>query len=244
MVARRGARERHPEWMLGLDGGRLGLGTEIPERGRVRSALFKELTGGEPVKANLMRMNSVEFIPTAKYLMYGNAPPLLPGWDSGLKRRLVFVQCHAKPEAERVEGLSASIIQDEGPAILHYLANLCALDHDRHAERGKWLPSPSSASKTETADLFAANNPLADAIASCVNITGEAYHWTASKDIHAAVSKYYDAEGLGKAPTAHRIGPALRNAAADAKLSVQRHKPARVWGWLGVQMHDQDQNSP
>lgn len=238
LIARSRARERHPEWQLMLDGSRLAFGTEIPESGRVRAGMFKELTGGESITTNLMRMNSVEFFPTAKYLFYGNAPPSLPGWDSGLKRRLVFIICHPKPKAERVEGLAATIIQDEGPAILHYLANLCALAHDRYSETGKWLPAPSSASKAETADLFAANNPLEEALSCVVRITGDPFDFIPGRDVNKAVADHYDAEGIGRPPVARMIGAAIREKAHRKKLSVANKLKTidgkQVKCWLGV----------
>ena len=234
LVASRHARERHPEWMLRLDGARFGVGTEIPDRGRIRSGLFKELTGGEELTANRMRMDSTTFRPTAKLLLYGNAPPALPGWDDGLKRRLVVIKCHALPKEERIAGLADTIIQSESGAILALLANLAATGFDRFSEGRNWLPEPSRASVAESDDLFAQNDPLGSAIDALFKFTGGTDHWLASRDIRAAIAKHYEAEGLGKPPTAKAVAPALKAAAAKRRRKFDRHKKARGHGWLGI----------
>lgn len=237
LVAQRHARERHPEWMIGLDGARLGIGTEIPERGRVNTGLFKELTGGEDIVANLMRMNSITFTPTTKYLLYGNAPPTLPGWDDGLKRRIVVVPCHAKPKAERVEGLAQQIVTDEGPAIMHYLASLAATCYDRHCEGRKWLPEPSARSAKETADLFDSNDPLGQAVEAVFNFTGDPTHRVMSKDIVAAVSTFYDNEGFtGRKPSSRTIAATLKAIAKREMTFFDVYRTNKGRGWRGIQL--------
>ena len=51
---------------------------EMPPGGRLRTGLFKTLTGGDTIRANRMRMDSYSFRPTAKLLMYGNCCPSIP----------------------------------------------------------------------------------------------------------------------------------------------------------------------
>ena len=240
LVARKYAREAHPEWLTRLDGSRLAIATEIPERGRIRSAVFKELTGDGDIRAHRMRQDSYEFTPTAKIMMYGNAPPALPGWDTGLKRRMVVVRCHSKPKAQRVEALARIIVDEEAPAILNHLANIAAVCFDRHNEGKAWLPDPSAVSETETTDLFDKSNPLGQAIQTLFTITGNPSDRIPSKDVRLRIQQMYDAEGWKNVPTAKTIATELqshaRKKAEDTSQEIRIFsKPQNgIRYWYGI----------
>ena len=240
LVARANAREAHPEWLTRLDGSRLAIATEIPERGRIRAAVFKELTGDGDIRAHRMRQNSYEFTPTAKIMMYGNAPPTLPGWDTGLKRRMVVVRCHSKPKAQRVEALSRIIVDEEAPAILNHLANVAAVCFDRHNEGKAWLPDPSAASETETTDLFDESNPLGQAIKTLFTITGNPDDRILASQLRSRIQRLYNVEGWKNVPGPKTVAAELYSHARQKAKETGRE--VRVFSeaknskryWLGI----------
>lgn len=235
LVARRQAREAHPEWMTRLDGGRLAIATEIPGTGNLRASTFKDLTGGGVMRAHLMRQNSYEFRPTAKIMLFGNAVPGMAGWDSGLKRRMVMVPCQSKPKADRIEDLASIILEDEGREILHYLANRAASDYDRHAEGKPWLPDPSTASAKETDEAFAAADPLGQAIKATFRITGRMEDRIPSKDVRLRLETTYKQEGFGKRlPSSQIVAAALKRVAKKEKKWVESQPGKGGSNWHGI----------
>ena len=234
LIAGRGARERHPEWMVGLDGARLAFSTEVPANGKLRAGIFKDLAGGRQIQANRMRRDGIEFTPTAKIIFYGNHPPSLPGWDDGVKRRIVYVNCHAKTKAERIEGLQDLIIKEEAGAILHYLATTVATDWDRHCEGKKWLPEPSATSAAKSDDLFAANNPVGAAIEAVLDFTNTDFDFVASAEIRRKLISQLEAGGFKHRPNNNTVAAELRRLAADRRVKIRNDKRGDVRGWYGI----------
>ena len=240
IVERLRSREKHPQWMVKcLNGPRLAIGTEIPERSRLDVGMFKELTGGEAVTANQMRMDSITFQPSAKLIFYGNTVPAMPGWDPGLQRRLVITNCTAKPKEERDEGLYAELVK-EGPAILHYLADQAAQGYGRHLEKGLWLPAPSRLSEDTTLTVLKDHDVLGEAIRATLTFTGSELSTVTPGDLRRELKKWYEVEGhnADKLPPPQAIASEIR---AEAKRQGLRASKSNRHGrpWLGISLrHD------
>ena len=237
IVERLRSREKHPQWMVKcLNGPRLAIGTEIPERSRLDVGMFKEFTGGEAVTANQMRMDSITFQPSAKLIFYGNTVPAMPGWDPGLQRRLVITNCTAKPKEERDEGLYAKLVK-EGPAILHYLADQAAQGYGRHLEKGLWLPAPSRLSEDATLTVLKDHDVLGEAIRATLTFTGSELSTVTPRDLRQALKKWYDVEGhnTDKVPPPQAIASEIR---AEAKRQDSHAWKSNRHGrpWLGISL--------
>ena len=236
IVERPRSREKHLQWMVKcLNGPRLAIGTEVPERSRLDAGAFKDLTGGEEgITANLMRRDSITFQPTAKLLFYGNTVPSMPGWDPGLQRRIVITNCTGKPEAERDECLPDAL-RTEAPAILHYLADRAAQGYERHLENGHWLPAPSRLSEEATSTVLREHDVLGEAIRGTISFTGSDLATITPGDLRHALKKWYESEGHNpeKLPSVQAIGSELRAEAKRQKSWIRKGK-RHGRPWLGI----------
>lgn len=87
--ARKGA-EATPD-LVRLPGARMVRASEPEEGVRLKEALIKALTGGEPVLIRRMREEFVEVTPEFKLVISGNHKPNVKGTDDGIWRRLLLV---------------------------------------------------------------------------------------------------------------------------------------------------------
>jgi putative DNA primase/helicase len=116
---------------------RLALARESDEGTRWNEGRVKSLTGGDRVKARRMRQDFVEFSPTHKLVVFGNAKPTLRGADqSAWKRRLHMIMFPQKfddtPDHSRNILKADKELRDklraEAPGILQLLIDGC-LEH-------------------------------------------------------------------------------------------------------------------
>jgi putative DNA primase/helicase len=117
--------ERHPTELADLRGARLVVASEIDHGRRWNEARIKSLTGGDPVKARLMRQDFFEFRPQFKLLVVGNNRPSLRGVDEAMRRRLHLLPFTVTiPRAARDPQLPDKL-RAEGPAILRWAIDGC-----------------------------------------------------------------------------------------------------------------------
>jgi len=133
------AGDRHPTELTDLRGKRLSLVSETTQGKRLRIALFKDVTGGEPVRARKMRQDFFEFRPTAKFIISTNHRPEVEDNSDAVWRRLLVVPFRGRfgdaDDAERLgweEGsyrpkdpCLASALLDELPGILAWAVRGC-----------------------------------------------------------------------------------------------------------------------
>jgi len=126
----RGKSERHPTELMDLWGSRLALARESDENTRWNEGRVKTLSGDDPIKARRMRQDFVEFPPTHKLIIFGQAKPRLYGADQAAwKRRLhliPFSQKYDDPADEARHVLLADKelkdkLRAEAPGILEKL---------------------------------------------------------------------------------------------------------------------------
>jgi putative DNA primase/helicase len=83
--------ERHPTELADLHGKRLMICAEIEQGRRLNEALFKKLTGKEPVKGRRMREDPWQFEATHKFVFGTNHRPEIQGTDHAIWRRIALV---------------------------------------------------------------------------------------------------------------------------------------------------------
>lgn len=234
LVTRPGAYPPHSQWIIGaFDGPRLTVSPEIPQEASLSAAMIKEVTGGSSLTANLMRQNSRTFQPTAKVLMYGNDMPGLPGWDSGLRRRLVIIRCYAKPKHQRDETLLDKLAA-EAPAIAHLLAQAARDGYARQQRGGKWLPDTPGAAAAESDLEFKMNDPHGEAIRACFEFTGDAIDELPGSLVRARLQGYYDEHGMGKVPGGQFVARRLRDEARSQKKALEYAGNRNRRPWIGI----------
>ena len=67
--------QRHSTEIMDLKGPRLVVASETPANKRWNDALLKQISGGDRIRANRMRMDPEEFLPVCKLLLVGNHRP-------------------------------------------------------------------------------------------------------------------------------------------------------------------------
>ena len=222
LVSTRGTSDRHPEWMTALDGSRFASAAEIPSSGRLKAGLFKALTGADTIRANRMRADGYSFRPTAKLLLYGNAEPRLPGWDSGLKRRLVVIPCTT---AKRPDERLPETLWHEAPRILARMIREAHIGWQRHQDGKPWVASTlPQGIETATSDLFDSMDPLGEALDTLFTF-GDAYASVTAKRIREMLTDYFENNGLGTAPSVRAIAAELRRRGCTRASSAK----ARIW---------------
>ena len=90
-----GGRRSHSAWKARLAGCRLLTVDDLPVGRDLDTAVIKELVGGRLNGVQHMGREFFDLVLNAPILTAGNAPPSVPGMDSGTERRLVPIQCGA-----------------------------------------------------------------------------------------------------------------------------------------------------
>jgi putative DNA primase/helicase len=104
-----------------LLGRRFVVAQEAESEQRLRASAVKALTGGDTLKVRLPYQDPWSLPPSAKFLMVANRRPNLDALDSGLKRRVVIIECgEAIPEQKRDVDL-AERLRCEKAGILNWL---------------------------------------------------------------------------------------------------------------------------
>jgi P4 family phage/plasmid primase-like protien len=86
-----GGQSRHPAEIADLFGMRLVVAHESGEGGMLREDFIKQATGGDKLKARLMRQDFFEFEPTHTLNLLTNHKPQIRGQDMGIWRRVLLV---------------------------------------------------------------------------------------------------------------------------------------------------------
>jgi putative DNA primase/helicase len=92
----KGAGERHPTEIADLRGRRMVTAHESGEGCVLREDFIKSATGGDVMKARVMRGDFFEFRPTHKLQLLTNHKPTIKGQDAGIWRRVLLVPYMAR----------------------------------------------------------------------------------------------------------------------------------------------------
>ena len=118
--------EVHPTGLADLCGARFVASIEVEEGRRLAEVMVKWVTGGDRLKARLMRQDFFEFQPTHKLWLVGNHKPVIRGTDHAIWRRIhlipftVRIADVTKPDPHFRERLRAEL-----PGILRWAVDGC-----------------------------------------------------------------------------------------------------------------------
>ncbi|MCV5262322.1 hypothetical protein OFC55_32140, partial [Escherichia coli] len=83
--------DRHSEEIASLAGARMVLASETQAGRRWNEARVKQFTGGNSLRARLMRQNSFVFRPEFKLVVEGNHLPTIGHLNEAIRRRFLVV---------------------------------------------------------------------------------------------------------------------------------------------------------
>ena len=230
-----GRYEAHRQWMARLDGPRMVLTSEPPERAAWRSGELSSFVSGETQEANFMRSNSFEFNPVAKLWVTANSIPRSTGPADGLMRRIVpipFETTPAKADTKLFDQLKA-----EAPAILAWAVR--GLADYRRSGLGRL-----SASILDRQSEYALEQ---DSVGRWIAESGEVEEcpagWIASARAHRMYQRWCEEDGT-KPMGRHALGTRLkRRAGIDPSSQWQQGERKNARGWRGLKAVSRDDES-
>ncbi len=119
--------DRHPTELADLQGRRLMASIEVEDGRRMAEGLVKQLTGGDTIKARLMRQDFFDFQPTHKLWLVANHKPAIRGTDWAIWRRIRLIPFTITiPEDERDMQMGDKL-RAELPGILNWAIRGCLM---------------------------------------------------------------------------------------------------------------------
>lgn len=107
--------------LVRIPGARMVRASE-PEQGqKMKEALIKALTGGEPILIRRMQQEFVEVTPEFKLTIQGNHKPDIRGGDDGIWRRVLLVPFDVQIPAEEVDPVLPERLKAEAPGIFNWM---------------------------------------------------------------------------------------------------------------------------
>ncbi len=119
--------DRHPTEIADLRGARLVTAIETEDGRRWAESRIKAMTGGDPLKARLMRQDFFEFTPQFKLVIAGNHKPGLRGVDEAIRRRFHLIPFAITIPTEARDLDLTEKLKAEWPAILRWMIDGAAL---------------------------------------------------------------------------------------------------------------------
>ena len=179
--------DKHPADLAMLRGARLVTASETEEGRAWAEARIKQMTGGDPITARLMRQNFFTFTPQFKLMIVGNHKPVLHNVDEAAMRRFNIVPFAHKPRVPDRE-LEGKLLR-EGPGILQWMIEGC-LD---------WLANglirpPSVTAATEA--YFCDQDLMGQWLEDCCEVSlGDQRLWDRSSDLFESWEEYSQRAG-------------------------------------------------
>ena len=156
-----GNREEHLQWLMRLRGKRFVAVAELPPK-PLKCEIVNALSAGDPIEANAMRQNSIDFRSVAHLVMNGNHRPSIN--SPGTFRRMRLIEMNRQPATED-DGLEDRIVEHDGGKFLRL-----ALEARNARRRPQW---PASV-KAAVAQYELENDPVGQWIADeCQAVQGE-----------------------------------------------------------------------
>ena len=178
---------RHSTELAMLRGARLVTASETEEGRTWAEAKIKQMTGGDPITARLMRQDNSTFRPQFKLMIVGNHKPRLSSVDEAAKRRFNIVPFTYTPVAPDRE-LEARL-KVEWPAILRWMIDGCR-DWQMHGLLRPAVVANATASYFAEQDVF--GQWLED---TCDVEPGNPHKWETSAKLFASWTDYGKAAG-------------------------------------------------
>lgn len=212
--------ERHPTELADLRGARLVLCGETPVDAPLDEAKVKALTGGDRIKARVMRGNFFEIDPTWKLILATNYKPRIQGTDEGIWRRVHLLPFTVTiSEAERDSRLIEKL-RDEASGVLAWAVQGAL----RWFQDGLRLPTEIvTASETYHNDADLVRRFITE---RCVN-----QGCIKASEFHKALSKWWIEEDFeGNPPSSAQLKVRL----TSMRYQRRRTKHGFVWADLSL----------
>jgi len=218
LLAKKG--ETHPCDQADLLGARLVVCSEIEQGRSWAEVTVKQLTGGDRIKARLMRENFFEFNPTHKLFVLANHKPGVKGTDHAIWRRMRLVPFgQTISEAEKDPHLLAKL-RAELPGILRWAVEGCL------AWQREGLGCPAEVADA-TKGYREEHDTMGDYLADrCVL---DPATWVSCSDLYASYVAWAEAQGE-KPVSQRRMGDAL------TERGIERSRSGRQRRYKGVRL--------
>jgi len=118
-------KDRHPTEVADLYSKRLVASIEVEDGKRLAEGLVKQLTGGDKLKARLMRQDFFQFDPTHKLFLVANHKPIVRGTDYAIWRRIKLVPFDVTIAPENRDPHLLEKLTAEAPGILAWAVRGC-----------------------------------------------------------------------------------------------------------------------
>jgi putative DNA primase/helicase len=177
----------HPTDLAGHRGARLVIATELEDGQRWAEAKLKQITGGEPITARLMRQDFFQFTPQFKPVLSGNHQPKLLNVDEAMRRRIHLIPFQVTiPPNKRDPKLAEALRAEWGGILLRWAVDGCLA-----WQRDKGLRQPEAVEKATT-DYFESEDTLGNWIRDrCVEGGQEK-----RPDLYSSYCEWADVSGL------------------------------------------------
>lgn len=212
--------EQHPTGVADLLGARFVVAAEVEQGKAFAESLVKQLTGGDRLKARLMRQDCFEFSATHKIFLAANHKPIVYGTDYAIWRRIRLVPFTVTiPPEERDPHLVAKL-RTEWPGILAWAVRGCR----EWQERGLGVPG---AVKAATEAYQAEMDTLGEFIAARCDT--ESGCKATAKELYDSYTYWCEAEG-GEPITQRAFGTAL----GERGFQRVRSDHSKPTTWRGI----------
>lgn len=216
--------------LVRIPGARMVRASE-PEHGtKMKEALIKALTGGEPILIRRMQQEFVEVVPEFKLTISGNAKPDIRGGDDGIWRRVLLVPFEEQIPVDEVDPLLPQKLAAERTGIFQWLLH-GAIDYLTSG-----LKIPQSVVDA-TAKYREQSDPLRVFLLEECKITGSSEDFTLSRDLIEAFRLWQDLDGnepWGKRQASNQL-KARAEILKHPETGAQFHAVKRSdTGYLGI----------
>jgi len=225
--------DRHPTELADLRGKRLIVSVEVGEGKRMAEELVKQLTGGDRIKARLMRMDFFEFAPQFKLWLAANHKPVIRGTDHAIWRRIPLVPFEVKftDDAEdarfrKDRGLLKKL-RRELPGILAWAVRGCLQWRQDGLNAPEAVQNATKAYREEM-------DPLTDFFADCCVL--QSWAQVENPRLWAAYEAWCQENG-----ERNRLGRKQFASELNARhFEQERGHKARIWRGIGLRDVDRD----
>lgn len=211
--------DAHPTEVADLHGARCVSVIEVEEGKHLAEVLTKQLTGGDRLKARLMRQDFFEFDLTFKIIMAVNHLPRVTGTDEAIWRRIRTTPFGVTiPRAEQDRRLPEKL-KAELPGILAWAVRGCLEWQQRGLDPPREVQAATAQYRTES-DL------MGGFLDECTRATEAGY--VLAKDLYAAYVRWCEDNGE-RARSQRQFGGAL------SERGFVRQRVRQGHSWLGLE---------
>lgn len=223
--------------LVRLPGARFVRASE-PEQGqKMKEALIKALTGGEPIMIRRMQQEFFEVVPEFKLTISGNHKPEIRGADDGIWRRVLLVPFDVQIAAEDVDPGLPEKLWAERDGILAWMVQGC-LDY---LQGGLREPAAILAA---TAEYRSESDPLGNFLKTECEITGLGSDFALARDLSEAFNCFLLANG-DRPWTAGHLSRQIKMRADNVKGATGKvfsYKKRSDAGYIGIKISDAAMN--